>query len=110
MNKMKTIDERAKEYAKCLNYSMEAKHNMSQEDFAIAFKSGVEFSQKFIPISDEFPPEGCAMIFKFTKNVEKEHCKLGWCLCGVVLLDNGGSLSQEQLNFYGTEWRPINFK
>ena len=107
---MKTIEKAAEEYAKGLNYSLEAKHNMCQEDFIFAFMKGAKFTQKFIPISEEFPPEDGAIIFKFTKNVEKVHCKLGWCCCGIILLDNGDSLFPKQLDFYGIEWRPINYK
>ena len=83
---------------------------MSRELLFNGFVNGVEFSQRFIPIRDEFPPDDVAIIFKFTKEVEKEYCKLGWCCCGIILLDNGDSLFPKQLDFYGIEWRPINYK
>ena len=52
---METIQEAAKEYAEALNYTMEAKHNMCPMDFEIAFKKGVDFAQRWIPIEEELP-------------------------------------------------------
>ena len=40
------LEKEAQEYAKRLNYSMEAKHNMCERDFEIAFKRGADFVNK----------------------------------------------------------------
>lgn len=60
--KQEEIEKAAEEYAKRLNYSMEAKHNMCQEDFKIAFKAGVEYANKYwqektrwIPVEERLP-------------------------------------------------------
>ena len=45
--KQEEIEKAAVEYAEGLSYSMEAKHNMCQEDFQIAFKLGADFVNKY---------------------------------------------------------------
>ena len=103
---MKTIEAAAENSYGRLSIRTE----IEERDFKGGFAIGVEFAQRWIPISEEFPPEDVAIIFKFTKEVEKVYCKLGWVCCGIVLLDNGDSLFPKQLDFYGIEWRLIELK
>lgn len=62
---------------------------------------------KYKELSKEFPPEGKPLIFKFTENVQKVHCHLGYIGLGFILLDNGDSLSEREAKELGTLWKEL---
>ena len=104
---MKTIDQAAMEYAETLNYSIEAKHNMSPEDFIIAFNKGIEFVEQMIPVTEELPSEGNGYINK-PVIIEDEH---GRPVIGIYSMDLYWSSMDELIDIdHIASWRPINRK
>lgn len=91
LSKMKSLDEIAKEYAQkvagvvvpetLITYTIEELNEFSKIDF----KAGVEFAQKFIPMSEELPPHNTKILVKdsisesvsygqFSQDLEWFHC------------------------------------
>lgn len=103
---MKTIEETAKEYSKDLVFTKESKMYIQRVDFEDAFKAGVEFAQRWIPIDEELPPYYNPVIVK-----DGDLEVIAWMAC-----------SDEGFNTYTingtnivmtknpTHWRPIELK
>lgn len=77
-----------------------------------AFKQGAYLSNKYWRNKNQWKdisscPEETALIFKFTENVEKKYCRLGYVFYGFVLLDRGDSISIDEAIFYGVKWKEI---
>ena len=69
------IEKAAEDYAKRLDYSMEAKHNMCIADFEIAFKKGAQFvnnnwleKTRWIPVEERLPDRDKHVLWKTQGN------------------------------------------
>ena len=111
------IEKAGWEYAnKSIDETTEIPKDIEQiRSYAVTdFMEGAEFADRhwiektaWRDLLDVFPPEGKAIIFKFTQNVEKVHCRLGFIGLGFILLDRGDSLSERHAKELGTFWKEI---
>ena len=102
---MKTIEEASNEYANPSNDSISQYHQLTKDDF----KSGVEFAQRWIPISEELPEtkpnhyKRCIskdILFQTVKNV----------YLGYYDLELNEWYSDGELIKNVVKWRPIEYK
>ena len=104
---MKTIEEAAYEYACKVNEIWQSSVIATRSE--AAFKSGVEFAQRWIPVEEELP-------IKFKKDdtinevlikTAEEYINLGWYDSDMKSFNSAHS-DYEILNV--THWRPIELK
>lgn len=93
---MKTIDEAAKECAGHVNTIPNIK----------IFKKGVEFAQRWIPVEEELPKIGIAVILKRT--AYSTYATIS--RFNKLLLEEFQPGLYRYGSFYFTEWRPIELK
>ena len=106
---MKTINDAAKCHAENLNLSLEARHNISTNDFEKSFIEGVKFAQRWIPVErdkdglvknstmDEME-SNVPFITRLTNDEEFQYD---------IWYEFGADIDFDQ--FY-THWRPIELK
>lgn len=101
---MKTIEEAAKEYAITRSYENKIQFILDNE----AFKKGVEFAQRWIPVEEELPEEGTNFLhhnrFVLIKLLDGK-IKTALLMHGVWYFDE---LFHQ--NAIITHWRPIELK
>jgi hypothetical protein len=96
MNIMKTVEEAAKEYAGIkTKVEIEVDSRIKEYD---AFKAGVEFAQRWIPIEEELPEERVLVlcINPFSPFVASYHGK-----------EKGFRIPNVEENYSVTHWRPV---
>lgn len=107
---MKTIEEKAKEYAEKKFESIAPLYDLDSNDikklFESVFKAGVEFGQRWIPVEEELPEVGELVQIKF--NLLNEHLHFDH---DKVIDVNGNKMFEiEQIMVNVTHWRPIEYK
>ena len=86
---MRTVEQKAEEYLMC-------DFDSNDIDLSDAFKEGVTFAQRWIPIEEELPEKLVQVIVKFED---------GWCTCTWITEDGDFAF-----NVKPTYWRPIELK
>ena len=86
---MKTVEQKSEEYLMC-NF------DSNDIDLSDAFKEGVTFAQRWIPIEEELPEKLVQVIVKLEN---------GWCTCTWITEDGDFAF-----NVKPTYWRPIELK
>ena len=108
--KSKDIDKASANYV--LNICVDSIY--TESTISEAFKRGAYFSNKYWrkfnewrDISVRMPDEDKPVIFKFTKNVDKTYCRLGYICFDFILLDRGDSMSKEEAIWLGAMYKYI---
>ena len=86
---MRTVEQKAEEYLMC-------DFDSNDIDLSDAFKEGVTFAQRWIPIEEELPEKLVQVIVKFED---------GWCTCTWITEDG-----DFDFNVKPTHWRHIDIK
>ena len=86
---MKTVEQKAEEYLMC-NF------DSNDIDLSDAFKEGVEFATRWIPVEEQLPEKLVQVIVKLED---------GWCTCTWITEDGDFAF-----NVKPTYWRSIELK